>query len=134
MHFAAWGALEKAKGNCFVKALGMTGFSMRQIDSLLRLARVKPAVVYAEQTPCDRNELFIKFCYSKQIEVGVSLRFPGGCGEGLGSAAMQFSIEDEGVALAAKSCNKVRPHSCLRHLALLLCVRLNVTNGYECIC
>ena len=65
----AWKELETLYRDGRVKAIGVCNFEQDQLEELLDLAEIKPAVNQIESNPLFANQDLIDFCHSKGIAV-----------------------------------------------------------------
>lgn len=64
----SWKSLEILYHDKKIKALGVSNFNVQQLESLLELATVKPAVVQGWYDPFHRDDELVKFCKSHNIQ------------------------------------------------------------------
>lgn len=65
----AWKELETLYRDGRVKAIGVCNFEQDQLEELLDLAEIKPAVNQIESNPLFANQDLINFCHGKGIAV-----------------------------------------------------------------
>ena len=68
---ATWGAMESLVDRGLVKSIGLSNFNETQIERVLRVARVKPAVLQIESHPFLAQDRLIAFCARHDIVVTV---------------------------------------------------------------
>ncbi|KAM5337544.1 LOW QUALITY PROTEIN: aldo-keto reductase family 1 member A1-like [Glossophaga mutica] len=68
-HKDTWKALEALVAKGWVRALGLSNFSSRQIDILLSVASVRPAVLQVECHPYLAQNKLISHCQARGLEV-----------------------------------------------------------------
>ena len=66
-----WGAMEKLVDCGLVKSIGLSNFNQEQIETVLRVARIKPAVLQIESHPFLAQDQLISFCLRHGIVVTV---------------------------------------------------------------
>ncbi|XP_058090426.1 aldo-keto reductase family 4 member C10-like [Magnolia sinica] len=64
-----WKAMEGLVETGLVRAIGVSNFSVQQIEELLQFAKIVPAVNQAELHPFWRQDELVKFCQLKGIHV-----------------------------------------------------------------
>lgn len=76
---ATWGAMEDILASGMVKAIGVSNFSIQQIEELLSYAKVIPAVNQVELHPLWRQDALLQYCRGKGIHVSAHtpLGIPG---------------------------------------------------------
>ena len=57
-----WKQMEQLVDEGLVKSIGISNFSVKKIQDLLKYARIKPAVNQVELHPYFRNDKLHKFC------------------------------------------------------------------------
>ena len=60
-----WQEMEKLVDDGLVKAIGISNFSCKKIDTLLSYARIKPVAVQVEVHPYFRNQKLVDHCKAK---------------------------------------------------------------------
>jgi len=66
---AVWGAMEALVDAGLVKAIGLSNFNQAQVDLVMRVARIKPAVLQIESHPFLAQQQLIEHCSSLGIAV-----------------------------------------------------------------
>ena len=61
--------MEKLEADGRAKAIGVSNYSVKKIETILKSALMKPAVNQVEVHPGWRNDKIIKFCQEKGIHV-----------------------------------------------------------------
>lgn len=64
-----WQAMESAVEKGLVKSIGVSNFSIQEIDDLLAYARIKPAAQQIEIHPYFQQDEMIAYCKSKNITI-----------------------------------------------------------------
>lgn len=66
---ATWAAMEKLVDRGLVKSIGLSNFNQKQIEAILSVARIKPAVLQIESHPFFAQTPLINFCKKHGIVV-----------------------------------------------------------------
>lgn len=53
----------------FIRSIGVSNFSVKKLEALLEVARIKPAVCQVEVHPYNRNDGLIRWCKGQGIHV-----------------------------------------------------------------
>jgi len=93
-----WQALEKLVDQGKVRSLGLSNFTIKTVQDILDIARIKPAVLQVELHPYLQQNKLLEFC--KQNEIVVTAYSP------LGSGRDPKLIEDPIIVEVAKKHNK----------------------------
>ncbi|XP_004933642.1 aldo-keto reductase family 1 member B1 [Bombyx mori] len=64
-----WGALEALVEKGLTRTIGLSNFNRRQIERVLEVAKIKPAVLQIEVHPYLNQEKLFEFCKSRDIAV-----------------------------------------------------------------
>ncbi|KAE8689764.1 Aldo-keto reductase family 4 member C8 [Hibiscus syriacus] len=70
-----WRAMEALYDSGKARAIGVSNFSSKKVEFLLKVARIVPAVNQVELHPVWQQPELHKFCQSKGIHLSVSLQF-----------------------------------------------------------
>lgn len=62
-----WGAMENLLSEGIVKAIGVSNFNVEHMQTLLSVAKIKPAVNQVRRNPCAWNTETIEFCKENDI-------------------------------------------------------------------
>ena len=66
---ATWHEMEKLEADGKARAIGVSNYSVKKMETILKSALMKPAVNQVEVHPGWRNDKIIKFCHEKGIHV-----------------------------------------------------------------
>eukprot|EP00262_Sarcandra_glabra_P017472 TRINITY_DN599_c0_g1_i1.p1 TRINITY_DN599_c0_g1~~TRINITY_DN599_c0_g1_i1.p1 ORF type:complete len:316 (-),score=60.29 TRINITY_DN599_c0_g1_i1:247-1194(-) len=66
---STWGAMEKLYDSGKARAIGVSNFSSKKLEDLLKIARVPPAVIQVECHPVWQQSKLRAFCQSKGIHL-----------------------------------------------------------------
>ena len=66
---STWAAMENLVARGLVKAIGLSNFNQEQIEAILRVARIKPAVLQIESHPFLAQKPLLDFCQTHGIVV-----------------------------------------------------------------
>lgn len=89
-----WKAMENLVEKGYVRAIGVSNFTIQQINELLQFAKIVPAVNQVELHPFWRQDELVKFCQQRGIHV--SAHTPLGVPSTYNSMSMGPSFSDSG--------------------------------------
>ncbi len=111
---STWKALEACVDAGLVRSIGLSNFNKRQVEEIIKAARIPPSVNQIESNPyIPQNEL-ITFCKERKIQV--TAYSPLGSGDRPWAKEGEPKLlEDETLAAIAKKYNKTAAQVCIRY-------------------
>ncbi|EFJ47366.1 hypothetical protein VOLCADRAFT_92170, partial [Volvox carteri f. nagariensis] len=64
-----WAAMEQLVDKGLVRTIGVSNFSVKKLEGIMAIARIKPAVVQVEAHPYWRNEALLSWCRQRGIHL-----------------------------------------------------------------
>eukprot|EP00252_Welwitschia_mirabilis_P008823 TRINITY_DN21023_c0_g1_i1.p1 TRINITY_DN21023_c0_g1~~TRINITY_DN21023_c0_g1_i1.p1 ORF type:complete len:352 (+),score=55.96 TRINITY_DN21023_c0_g1_i1:518-1573(+) len=104
---ATWQAMECLVEKGLVSAIGVSNFSVQQIQELLSFAKIVPAVNQVELHPLWRQDELLKFCQSKGIHVSAHTPLGVPAGNPLNDCGSSGEEECETPRIVFRRCRSV---------------------------
>ncbi|KAG8317959.1 hypothetical protein J6590_013094 [Homalodisca vitripennis] len=119
-HVALWMEMEKQVDDGLTKAIGLSNFNVKQIERILKVARIPPANLQIELYLYNQGKAEQEFCRQKGITMtSYSTLGSRSVPNGLLSGANINPLQDPVVCRIAKSHNKSAGQVLLRHVLQL---------------
>ncbi|XP_046666609.1 aldose reductase-related protein 2-like [Homalodisca vitripennis] len=116
-HVALWKEMEKQVDDGLTKAIGLSNFNVKQIERILKVARIPPANLQIEQYLYNQGKAEQELCRKKGITMtSYSTLGSRSVPNGLLSGANLNPLQDPVVCRIAKSHNKSTGQVLLRHV------------------